>query len=119
MVYVNTLLVQKVLEEKEWLSKMQPEDFRGLTPLFYGHVNPYGRLLLNMQERIITEYVAAGDSNVVTGPICNYSIKTLKYEEVYLWEYESFDEAYKNIKKFLEVVYNKKTGSFIYRVCHS
>ena len=35
-------------------------------------------------------------------------IKTLKYEEVYLWEYESFDEAHKNIKKFLEVVYNKK-----------
>jgi len=46
-------------------------------------------------------------------------IKTLKYEEVYLWEYETFDEAHKNIKKFLEVVYNKKTGSFIYRVCHS
>jgi transposase InsO family protein len=35
-------------------------------------------------------------------------MKTLKYEEVYLWEYETFDEAYKNIKKFLEVVYNKK-----------
>lgn len=35
-------------------------------------------------------------------------IKTLKYEEVYLWEYESFNEAHKNIKKFLEVVYNKK-----------
>ena len=35
-------------------------------------------------------------------------IKTLKYEEVYLWEYESFDEAHKNIKKFLEVVYNKR-----------
>ncbi len=35
-------------------------------------------------------------------------IKTLKFEEVYLWEYESFDEAYKNIKKFHEVVYNKK-----------
>jgi transposase InsO family protein len=35
-------------------------------------------------------------------------IKTLKYEEVYLWEYETFDEAYKNIKKFLEDVYNKK-----------
>jgi TnpA family transposase len=55
MVYVNTLLVQKVLSEKEWLNKMQPEDFRGLTPLFYGHVNPYGRLLLNMLERIIIE----------------------------------------------------------------
>ena len=53
MVYVNTLLVQKVLAEKEWLNKMQPEDFRGLTPLFYSHVNPYGRLILNMNERIM------------------------------------------------------------------
>jgi len=35
-------------------------------------------------------------------------IKTLKYEEVYLWEYETFDEAHENIKKFLEIVYNKK-----------
>ncbi len=35
-------------------------------------------------------------------------IKTLKYEEVYLCEYETFDEAHRNIKKFLELVYNKK-----------
>ncbi len=42
MVYINTLLVQKVLSEKEWLDKMQPEDFRGLMPLFYGHITPYG-----------------------------------------------------------------------------
>jgi hypothetical protein len=44
-----------LLSEKEWLNKMQPEDFRGLTPLFYSHVNPYGRLFLNMLERIIIE----------------------------------------------------------------
>ncbi len=55
MVYVNTLLVQKVLSEEDWLSRMQPEDFRGLTPLFYGHINPYGKLVLNMDERIIIE----------------------------------------------------------------
>ncbi len=53
MAYINTLLVQKILSEKEWLNKMKLEDFRGLTPLFYGHVNPYERLLLNMLERII------------------------------------------------------------------
>jgi TnpA family transposase len=53
LVYINTLLVQKVLSEKEWLNRMKPEDFRGLTPLFYGHVNPYGRLILNMSERIM------------------------------------------------------------------
>jgi hypothetical protein len=47
--------MQKALSKKEWLNKMQPEDFRGLTPLFYGHINPYGRLLLNMLERIIIE----------------------------------------------------------------
>lgn len=53
MVYINTLLVQKVLSEEDWLSRMQPEDFRGLTPLFYGHINPYGKLVLNMDERIM------------------------------------------------------------------
>jgi transposase InsO family protein len=34
--------------------------------------------------------------------------KTIKVEEVYLSEYESFDDALKNIEKFIEEVYNKK-----------
>jgi putative transposase len=34
--------------------------------------------------------------------------KTLKVEEVYIKEYESFEDAYKNIKHFIELVYNKK-----------
>ncbi len=55
MVYVNTLFVQKILSEKGWLDKMQSEDFRALTPLFYSHVNPYGRLVLDMNERIFIE----------------------------------------------------------------
>jgi TnpA family transposase len=55
MVYINTLLVQKVLSEKEWLDKMQPEDFRGLTPLFYGHITPYGEFQLDMNKRLNIE----------------------------------------------------------------
>jgi hypothetical protein len=55
MVYINTLLVQKVLNEKRWRERMQIEDYRGLTLLFYGHVNPYGRLELNMEDRMIIE----------------------------------------------------------------
>jgi TnpA family transposase len=55
MVYVNTLLVQKVLSEKQWLNKMQPDDFRGLTPLFYGHITPYGEFQLDMNKRINIE----------------------------------------------------------------
>jgi len=34
--------------------------------------------------------------------------KTLKVEEVYINEYETFEDALRNIKHFIEVVYNKK-----------
>lgn len=34
--------------------------------------------------------------------------KTIKYEEVYMDEYQSFSDAYQNIKHFIEEVYNKK-----------
>lgn len=34
--------------------------------------------------------------------------KTFKYEEVYLSEYESFEDALENIEHFIEEVYNKK-----------
>lgn len=34
--------------------------------------------------------------------------KTVKYEEVYMDEYASFEDAYNNIKHFIEEVYNKK-----------
>ena len=35
-------------------------------------------------------------------------IKTLKVEEVYLYEYENIDEAYSRIGEFIEEVYNQK-----------
>lgn len=35
-------------------------------------------------------------------------MKTFKVEEVYVSEYESFNDALKNIQRFIEVVYNKK-----------
>jgi len=34
---------------------MQPEDFRGLKPLFYGHITPYGEFQLDMNKRINIE----------------------------------------------------------------
>jgi transposase InsO family protein len=34
--------------------------------------------------------------------------KTLKYNEVYLQEYDDFEEAYRNIENFIEVVYQRK-----------
>ena len=38
LVYVNTILIQKVLSEPQWAKRMTPEDLRGLTPLIYNHV---------------------------------------------------------------------------------
>ncbi|CCQ50973.1 COG4644: Transposase and inactivated derivatives, TnpA family [Crocosphaera watsonii WH 8502] len=52
LVYVNTLMVQEVLLEPKWIEMMQSEDFRGLTPLFWSHVNPYGIFRLNLDERL-------------------------------------------------------------------
>jgi TnpA family transposase len=52
MVYINTLMLQEVLAEPAWGLSMNEEDRRGLTPLFYAHVNPYGEFKLNMEERL-------------------------------------------------------------------
>ncbi len=35
-------------------------------------------------------------------------IKTLKYEEVYLWDYKTFEDVTKRIPYFIEEVYNEK-----------
>jgi len=34
--------------------------------------------------------------------------KTLKVEEVYIKDYETYEEAYNNVKQFIDLVYNKK-----------
>jgi TnpA family transposase len=52
LVYVNTLMVQEVLVEPLWHERMTEADWRGLTPLFYNHVNPYGLFELDMATRI-------------------------------------------------------------------
>ena len=52
LVYVNTLMAQEVLAEPKWYDRMTEADWRGLTPLFYLHVNPYGLFDLDMETRI-------------------------------------------------------------------
>ncbi len=52
LVYVNTLMLQTVLAEEEWMARMADEDFRALTPLIHSHVNPYGTFELDMKKRL-------------------------------------------------------------------
>jgi TnpA family transposase len=52
LVYVNTLLLQRVLTEPDWTGRLTVEDRRALTPLLYGNVNPYGVVRLDMHQRL-------------------------------------------------------------------
>lgn len=52
MVYVNTRMFQNVLHKPEWQNTLAAEDLRGITPLIYGHVTPYGRFDLNLSSRM-------------------------------------------------------------------
>jgi hypothetical protein len=52
IVYVNTLMVQEVLALPEWEGVLTTDDRRGLTPLFWSHILPYGEVRLNMARRL-------------------------------------------------------------------
>ena len=58
LAYVNILLIQDVLSNDVWQNILTSEDFRGLNPLIYQHVNPYGLLELDMNKRISIMEVA-------------------------------------------------------------
>lgn len=48
----NMLMIQDVLKDDYRLKQLTTEDYRGLTPLFYGYVEPYGTLKLDMTQRL-------------------------------------------------------------------
>jgi TnpA family transposase len=52
LVYMNTLMLQRVLEEPAWMARMTEADMRALHPLPYAHVTPYGRFDLDLEQRI-------------------------------------------------------------------
>ena len=52
-------MVQSVLSDPEWQSRLSPEDYRGLSPLIYLHINPYGRFEVDLDKRIDFERMAA------------------------------------------------------------
>jgi len=55
LVYINTVMIQRVLSEPAWATRLTPEDLRALTPLLYGHMSPYGIFYLDMMRRLDLE----------------------------------------------------------------
>lgn len=58
LVHVNTLLLQDVLAEERWQRRLTDADRRALSPLFWTHVNPYGRFELDMNSRLDLDLTA-------------------------------------------------------------
>jgi TnpA family transposase len=52
MIYINTLMIQKVLSRPHWAQKLGARDLSALTPLIWEHVTPYGRFELDMNSRL-------------------------------------------------------------------
>ncbi|EGJ72783.1 putative transposase Tn3 family protein (plasmid) [Streptomyces sp. Tu6071] len=62
LVHVNALLLQDILAEEKWQKKLTDADRRALSPLFWTHVNPYGRFELDMNSHL--DLVAAVAASV-------------------------------------------------------
>lgn len=52
LVHLNTILLQRVLEDPAWSTRLTDEDRRGLSPLFWSHVNPYGTFDLDLSTQL-------------------------------------------------------------------
>jgi Tn3 transposase DDE domain len=64
LLYINTLMIQRVLGEVEWQNRLMPSDLRGLTPLLFTHICPYGTFRLDMSTRLSIEPPRLGPSSV-------------------------------------------------------
>ncbi len=47
---INTILLERTIKQHGLEDKLTDEDKRALTPLFYGHTNPYGLFELNLEK---------------------------------------------------------------------
>jgi hypothetical protein len=45
-------MLQDVLADPTWAQLLKPADRRGLTPLFWQHVQPYGEVRLDVAKRL-------------------------------------------------------------------
>jgi TnpA family transposase len=72
LVYVNTLMIQQVLTESAWHSRLNANDLRGITPLIYSHVNPYGSFRLDLNGGPPIDPPRFGPQSLGTQLLLNY-----------------------------------------------
>jgi TnpA family transposase len=52
LVYINTIMIQEVLEDPGLLGRMAPRDLAALSPLLTAHVTPFVRFDLDLETRL-------------------------------------------------------------------
>ena len=55
LMLINTILIERTIERQELWAQLKPEDFRALTPLFFGHLNPYSLFELDLEGATFLE----------------------------------------------------------------
>jgi hypothetical protein len=50
--YINTILIQRILADPAWAARLTVADRRGLSALFWTHINLYGRFQLDMTSHL-------------------------------------------------------------------
>ena len=60
LVHINTLLVQRVLAEPHWRTRLSDVDRRALGPLFWSNANVYGHFPLDMDRHLDLDLAPAG-----------------------------------------------------------
>jgi len=57
LVYINTLMIQRVLKDPGWSARMTDRDLAALSPLLTQHINKFGRFELDLESRLPLEEV--------------------------------------------------------------
>jgi len=50
LMLINTILLERTIEREGLWADLSPEDRRALTPLFHGHINPYGQFTIDLER---------------------------------------------------------------------
>lgn len=50
LILINTILLERTIEQRGMLKRLRLEDLRALTPLFHSHINPYGLFELDLEK---------------------------------------------------------------------
>jgi hypothetical protein len=63
---------EQILTEPAWANRLNASDLRGITPLVYGHVNPYGSFHLDLHSRLPIDPPSFAPQSVGTQMLLSY-----------------------------------------------